>query len=395
MWRRRHGAGAVRRAGFRLGGHQLEERRAAVAAVLAISAGLGVVANASTATVHGGAGGLATNLAAPRAQPRESGSREAALVPGTPGVNFGGGEVAVWRSTYAQQLATFAQVKASGAQWARWTVPMDDQEPRPGRFNWYAAQELRAAVASGLKVDALLTNSPSWAATADGSPSPTAFAAFAKAAVQEYWPLGVTTYEIWNEENDTQAWGKAFTPAEYAALLRATYAAIKGAHPGATVVVGGFAPAPDATDGTSYEPVTFLTGMYADGAQGSFDAIADHPYSFPDRPDQSDAWNPFTYLPTLHHVMAAHGDGGKQIWLTEYGAPTSGTSGAMTPQFKAESITEAFRWAHNRSWVGPLFIFDWQPSPYDTDGDYAIHNAGGALTLGGLAFSGAASGYSG
>ncbi len=89
---------------------------------------------------------------------------------------------------------------------------------------------------SGLKVDALLTGSPPWAATADGSPSPAAFAAFAKAAVDEYWPLGVRTYEIWNEENDVQPWGKAFTPAEYTVLLKATYAAIKGVHPGATVV---------------------------------------------------------------------------------------------------------------------------------------------------------------
>jgi len=44
---------------------------------------------------------------------------------------------------------------------------------------------------------------------------------------------------------------------------------------------------------------------------------------------------------------------------------------------------------------GPLFIFDWQPSPYDTEGDYAINNADGTPTLGGLAFSGAASAYPG
>ena len=329
------------------------------------------------------------------AGPLEGGPGPAAPAPGAPGVNFGGGEASVWRSTYAQQLATFAQVKAAGSQWVRWTVPMDDQEPRPGWFNWYAAQELRAAVVSGLNVDALLTGSPSWAATADGSPAPAVFAAFAKAAVEEYWPLGVRTYEIWNEENDTQAWGKAFTPLEYTALLKATYAAIKSVHAGATVLAGGFAPAPGTTDGTSYEPVTFLTEMYADGAKGSFDAIADHPYSFPDLPDQRDSWNPFTYLPTLHRVMAANGDGGKGIWLTEYGAPTSGTSGAVTPEFQAQSITEAFRWAHDHPWVGPLFIFDWQPSPYDTEGDYAINNADGTPTLGGLAFSGAASAYPG
>ena len=58
------------------------------------------------------------------AGPLEGGPGPAAPAPGAPGVNFGGGEASVWRSTYAQQLATFAQVKAAGSQWVRWTVPM-------------------------------------------------------------------------------------------------------------------------------------------------------------------------------------------------------------------------------------------------------------------------------
>ena len=311
--------------------------------------------------------------------------------PGTPGMDFGGDEASVYDSSYAQQLATFAQVKADGAQWIRWTMPMNDGEPESGQFNWYETQELQAAVASGLKVDALLTNSPSWAATADGSPSPTAFAAFAKAAVEEYAPLGVTTYEIWNEENVTQAWGEAFTPAEYTALLQASYTAIKGADPTAEVLVGGFSPAPD-SGGASYAPVTFLTDMYADGAQGSFDAVADHPYSYPDLPDQTDSWNPFTYLPTLHQIMADNGDGSKQIWLTEYGAPTTGT-GAVTPAFQAESITGAFQWVKQYSWIGPLFIFDYEESTDDTYGDFGIFNADGTPTQAGTAFSTAALSY--
>ena len=271
------------------------------------------------------------------------------LAPGTPGMDFGADETTIFNSSPAQQLATFAQVKAAGAQWIRWGLPMDTEELTQGQFNWYTTPEIQAALASGLKVDALLTTAPAWAATADGSPSPTAFAAFAQAAVREYAPLGVTTYEIWNEENDTQPWGTAFTPAEYTALLKAAYAAIKSVDPGATVIVGGMAAAPDATNGTSYEPVTFLTQMYADGAQGSFDAVADHPYSFPDLPDQTDSWNPFTYLPTLHQIMANNGDGSKQIWLTEYGAPTSGVAGSVTPAFQAESISGAFAWAKGYS----------------------------------------------
>ena len=320
------------------------------------------------------------------------------LEPGAPGMNFANGETDVYNASYAEQLATMAQVKAAGTQWLRWNVPMATEEPSAGDFNWYTTQEIEAALANGLKVDALLTSAPSWASTAagapgDGSPSPSAFAAFAKAAVEEYAPLGVTTYEIWNEENDTQPWGLAFTPAEYTALLEASYTAIKSVDPTATVIVGGFAPAPDTTDGTSYEPVTFLTQMYADGAQGSFDAVADHPYSFPDLPDQTDSWNPFTYLPILHQIMATNGDGSKQIWLTEYGAPTSGVTGSVTPAFAAESITDAFQWAQQYSWVGPLFIFDWQASSYDTYGDYGLYTADGSATPAAAAYSAAALSY--
>ncbi len=153
------------------------------------------------------------------------------LTAGTPGMDFGGDETNIWNMTYGQQLATFAQVRAAGAQWIRWTVPMAGEETGPGQFNWYTAQELQAAVASGLKVDVLLTDSPAWAATADGSPSAADFAAFAKAAAKEFAPLGISTFEIWNEENDTQSWGAAFTPTEYTAVLRASYAAIKAQTP--------------------------------------------------------------------------------------------------------------------------------------------------------------------
>jgi hypothetical protein len=123
--------------------------------------------------------------------------------------------------------------------------------------------------------------------------------------------------------------------------------------------------------------------------------VADHPYSFPDLPDQTDSWNPFTYLPTLHQIMANNGDGSKQIWLTEYGAPTSGVAGSVTPAFQAESISGAFAWAKGYSWVGPLFIFDWEASSYDTYGDYGIFNADGTPTVAGAAFSAAALTYPG
>lgn len=310
-------------------------------------------------------------------------------------MNFGSYEATVFTDTPAQQGAVFQKVAAAGAKWIRWTVPFDSEEPTAGSFNPYPLAELQQAIGAGLQVDALLSNSPAWAATAagapgDGSPSPSAYATFAAWTAAEYSPLGINTYEIWNEENLEQPWGKAFTPQEYVALLKAAYSAIKGVDPNATILVGGLAPAPDSTDGTSYEPVTFLTQMYQYGAGGFFDALADHPYSFPDLPTDvsgpSNAWNPFSYLPTLHQIMADNGDGSKQIWLTEYGAPTAGTR-AVSTAIQAEMITEAFQFAQANSWVGPLFIYDWQG---DSEDSFGLYDASGAPKPSAAAFTAAA-----
>ena len=84
-----------------------------------------------------------------------------------------------------------------------------------------------------------------------------------------------------------------------------------------------------------------------------------------------------------------------RFWLTEYGAPTSGVSGSVTLAVQAQSITEAFQWAEQYSWVGPLFAFDWEPSVYDNYGDFALFNSDGTPTEGGLAFEAAASAYAG
>jgi hypothetical protein len=59
--------------------------------------------------------------------------------------------------------------------------------------------------------------------------------------------------------------------------------------------------------------------------------------------------------------MVANGDGGKPVWLTEWGQPTSG-AGAVTPAVQATMITEGFEVASSWPWSGPVFIANWEDS---------------------------------
>jgi hypothetical protein len=151
-------------------------------------------------------------------------------------------------------------------------------------------------------------------------------------------------------------------------LLKAAYIAIKAADPSAIVITGGLAPA--ASSGGDLTPMDFLTGIYANGGRGFFDAVADHPYTYPAMPDDKSGgaywWNAMN---DLRAIMTAHGDADKSIWMTEYGAPTNGPAPArfVSESNQAVMLTKSYTMSANYAWAGPLF---W----------YALHDAGTSTT---------------
>jgi hypothetical protein len=228
----------------------------------------------------------------------------------------------------SQQASIIQTMKADGVKWWRMDAGGDSH-----------AGVVKQLIAAGINVEAIVNGT---------NPSDTS--SNATADVQALWPLGVHVYEIINEPNL-----RGISAANYTAILKASYTTIKSIEPTATVLVGGLGPG-------NPEPIPYLEDMYADGAQGYFDGMNTHPYSFPDLPSQTnDSWNPWAYLPQMHQIMVDHGDGNKQIWLTEFGAPTD----QYGVPFEAESITQAFQKARTWSWAGPLFIFSWWDNSYD------------------------------
>ena len=164
-------------------------------------------------------------------------------------------------------------IAGTGAKWIRIDINWAQvQAGGPTSYNWTAIDRLvQGASARGISVLGGIMYTPGWARPAGTSatygPDPAKFAAFAKAAAAHYSALGVHTYEVWNEPNIKSFWTPSPNVGDYTRLLKAAYPAIKGADPQATVLSGGTAPAPD--DGTSYSPVSFLKGIYANGGGNS------------------------------------------------------------------------------------------------------------------------------
>ncbi|MGZ6928343.1 MAG: hypothetical protein ACXVJF_16680, partial [Acidimicrobiia bacterium] len=288
----------------------------------------------------------------------------------------------LWESD-ADQNADYDAIAASGATWT--TIDFDwnsIQNEGPTAWHWNIATDRAVlnARAHGLKIIAVAAYSPPWARRSD-CPSGELhcfpanaddYARFVAAAAARYGassPIerlrnSVAVWSIWNEPNHQEFSQPKPDPDKYAAMIKASYPAIKAADPTATVLTGGTAPAPDAPDGTDYTPLTWLKDLYARGAGGFFDGVAHHPYMFPVNPLEAHSWNAFTQTQFLYDVMVAHGDGAKKVWGTEMGAPTGTDSQALTDAQQAQWVRDYYLgWNTTfRAFTGPMIWFQLRDS---------------------------------
>jgi hypothetical protein len=304
--------------------------------------------------------------------------------PGIPGsrVGFSGGGPLLWESD-TELIRDFDSIAVTGAKWVRLDVDWKSVEPLPGRWNWrFTDRVVWVARAHGINVLLVPTYTPPWARRSVCASSmycppadPGWYANFVHATVARYSPIGVHHYEIWNEPNWDPWWVSGPNAADYVNLLRPAYLRAKQADPRAVVITGGLAPHGDLgrTPNEPRSPVNFLKAMYAAGAKGFFDAFANHPY--PPLPHDALSgkigWNALLQTEWEHDIMAANGDGYKQIWGTEYGAPTgSADPKAVSPGQQAQYVAEGLRWWTSHSYTGPLFIHTVRDRPPDFSGDW-------------------------
>jgi hypothetical protein len=213
-----------------------------------------------------------------------------------------------------------AAIRESRPAWVRVFLPWDDVEPTQGSYlpGWISTyQHFFDAVPKGTKIDVDVVGTPAWAnggaGTAAPPSDPNTFAQYVNHLVTAFHGR-VNAWEIWNEESSPNWWSGSV--AQFAALMKAAYPAIKSADPKAVVIMGANSP-------------EMLAALYGDGIKGYFDGDAVHtdtacnitsPYIYEYNRDTTTV-NQYFFLgfTGIHAIMAAHGDGSKPIYMTEIG----------------------------------------------------------------------------
>jgi hypothetical protein len=289
----------------------------------------------------------------------------------------------------ADLAARLDGIQALGVRWIRLDFDWGNIQPQnSSSYDWSSYDQLVSAIhAHNLQLLGVLDYTPAWArssscASSDKcTPASTAqFAAFAAAVAHRYSSKGAHTWEIWNEPNSRDFWQPTADPSQYTKLLRDAYVALHDADSRAYVITAGLSP--QATGNGSYAPYDFLAALYAKGAQNYFDAVGDHPYTFPLSPanNADDAWNQMASSKhSFRSLMVDHGDTAKKIWITEFGAPTGGPGPVSTlanpnlaagpyvvdEALQAKILSDAIRAYHTYTWAGPFFYYSYQDAGID------------------------------
>ena len=254
--------------------------------------------------------------------------------------------------------------------WVRIDIDWSVIESEQSRLDWASTDSLvEEAGARGMNVLGVLAFSPAWTRSSTTGASETArhsrpddvasYANFARVVADRYTSRGVHTWEIWNEPNSSKFWPPRPDAIEYGELFRVAAEAIHGVDPEATLLIGGLSPKFEQPD-AEIPPAVYLEQLYGNGAAQLADGVAVHPYSYPSLPMDGDqrTVGGFKDLPALRSVLDRHRDGGKKIWITEFGAPTGTGPHAVSEEDQAAALLQARQQADRWDWTGPLIYYE-------------------------------------
>lgn len=262
--------------------------------------------------------------------------------------------------------------------WIRQEFRWNEIEPRPGEYDWAAADRIVAAIAArpDLHLVAVLMNTPSWASEADDPTTPpldvSDYTQFTTAFAERYGST-IDHYQIWDEPNLITNWGMTEPrPADYLALLAAAYTAIHGADAEATIIAAALAPTTERGP-RNISDLDYLRDLYALGAADVIDAVAAKPYGFDSPPDDRTVSNDvlnFSRIVALREIMVENGDGTTSLWATHWGwnsLPPDWTGapsiwGSVTGEQRTAYTLAALERAEREwPWLGGMILYHWQP----------------------------------
>ena len=279
-----------------------------------------------------------------------------------------------------------------GVTWVRFDIEWGVvQYSSPNNSNWANYDAMVNAInAHHMKGLGIILFTPEWARNpkctggAKCPPNdPRQYAVFASQVVNRYKDQGMHYWEIWNEPNNYDFWATTTDCNAYTNLLKATYPLLKKVDPNSIILTGGLAP--EATDKHNISRIDFLICIYKDGGKNYFDAVGDHPYTFPNFASKGDdnAWGQMSRSnPSMRSIMIANGDANKKIWLTEVGAPTNGPDSYwfVNENKQAQMITDLMSQYKTYDWAGPIFWYTLKDSGTSTN---TIENFFGLIRLDG------------
>lgn len=297
-----------------------------------------------------------------------------------------------------ERTGEWDRMAASGVETVRVAFRWFQLQPEPGAYDLAPADAAVAAAARrGMQVLPVIEQTPSWAATRPGDLAaaprdPASAQAFALTLVARYGPAGtfwgehpelarlpIRAWQVFNEPNHSGFWSEAPYAPSYVATLRAAAAGIRGADPGATIVLAGL----------TNRSWLALRQLYKAGARGLFDVVALHPYT-------RRAEDVLRLVRYARRVMRANGDGGLPVWITELSWPAAqgqrragrGIGIEVDARQQAALLRKALRLlarARKRQNIGRVLWYTWLssetgPSPFDWSGLRRVHGDGATST---------------
>ena len=285
-----------------------------------------------------------------------------------------------------EQGGEWDRMARSGVETVRIAFRWYQLQPQAGVLDLTTSDAAVAAAARrGMTVLPVIEQTPAWAAIRPGDlaappADPATVQAFAAGLVARYGPAGtfwsergdlprlpIRAWQVFNEPNHTGFWSERPYAPSYVATLRATAAGIRGADPGATIVLAGL----------TNRSWLALRQLYRAGARGQFDVVALHPYT-------RRALDVLRLVRYARRVMRANGDGALPVWITELSWPAARGQERAGPGIGIEVSARDQAWlledavrllarARTRHNIGKVFWYTWLssqrgPNPFDWSG---------------------------
>ena len=282
-------------------------------------------------------------------------------------------------------------VEEAGFRWVKQEIPWREVEGHgKGQWQWDIPDRIMEQIdAHNLKVIVRLGSQPDWAAPDTSLPEVSPpddlqdFYDYAYAVARRYKGRA-EAYQIWNEPNLAREWGnRPPNPAEYVALLKIGYEAVKAADPDAIVISAGMAPT-TRHDDQAMPDIYFIQGMYEAGAAPYFDVLGVHApgYKSPPEADPGEVAKDlaltngdsapeelrrvyaFRRVEDLRQVMVDNGDEAKKVAILEFGWTVEPRPNSPYYWHRVDEITQAqyferaYQYAidHWQPWIGVMSL---------------------------------------